>query len=191
MSDLLTQGQRKEQAIRMGQLNLCPLCFEYTDGLGAIVQRPKGLPRSMVTSAFALIASNKRTHSIVNNPQTTMKIKNQELWDKGLANNQDPYGNRCYTYARDWADLMESRIAKGENIAAMAKETSREADTDGITGFMYGVAVSILYAVWEHGEALRLWHNLDTQIGTEGEKANDNGTVLNPALLNVQPKPQI
>ncbi|MDA8315367.1 MAG: hypothetical protein M0010_09365 [Actinomycetota bacterium] len=46
-----------------------------------------------------------------------------------------------------------------------------------------GAAVSVLASCWVHGEELRRWHNLDTQIGTEGEKANASGGVLNPALL--------
>jgi len=39
--------------------------------------------------------------------------------------------------------------------------------------------------VWAHGEALRLWHNLKYQLRDEGEKANETGGVLNPALLNL------
>jgi hypothetical protein len=39
--------------------------------------------------------------------------------------------------------------------------------------------------VWKHGEALRLWHNLKTQIRDEGEKANESGGVLNPACLSI------
>ena len=46
----------------------------------------------------------------------------------------------------------------------------------------------MLSQVWEHGEELRRWHNLDTQIHDEGEKANDEGSVLNPALLGVKPQ---
>jgi len=34
---------------------------------------------------------------------------------------------------------------------------------------MYGAAVAILSKVWKHGEELRRWHNLKTQIGDEGE----------------------
>ena len=63
--------------------------------------------------------------------------------------------------------------------------TVTDADTDGITGFMYGMATSILARSRVHGEALRRWHNLKTQIGTEGEQANESGTTLNPALLSV------
>jgi len=122
----------------------------------------------------------------IHNPP--MKFKNAEvqgLWEKGLANNQDPYGNAVFSYASEWATLMEVEFAKGRKIAECAKETSHTADDEGVTGFMYGVAVSILASCWLHGEALRLWHNIDTQIGDEGEKANESGTVLNPALLNI------
>ena len=111
--------------------------------------------------------------------------KAKQDWQTGLANNTDPYGRRCFTYAEEWANLMEARMADGESIEDCAKETSHEADTDGITGFMYGAAVSILAGCWEHGEELRRWHNLDTQIRDEGEKANEKGTTLNPALLTI------
>ena len=87
-----------------------------------------------------------------------MKIKDQAAWDLGWNNNEDPYGRRCYTYAKDWADLMEARLAEGQSIADVADMTSRLADTDGITGFMFGAAVSVLVACWEHGEELRAWH---------------------------------
>lgn len=50
---------------------------------------------------------------------------------------------------------------------------------------MYGVAVSTLAKVWKHGEALRMWHNLTTQLRDEGEKANESGGVLNPACLSI------
>lgn len=117
-----------------------------------------------------------------------MKLKNKEDWKKALANNQDVYGSAIYKYAERWADLMEAQIKKGKTVAGCAGETSREADGEGITGYMYGCAVSILSHCWDYGEELRLWHNLDTQIGDEGEKANESGTVLNPALLNITPR---
>lgn len=50
---------------------------------------------------------------------------------------------------------------------------------------MIGMAVSMLVQCWEHGKQLRRWHNLETQIGDEGEKANALGGVLNPAVLNI------
>jgi hypothetical protein len=114
-----------------------------------------------------------------------MELKDAEGWARAKAANTDPYGGRVISYAEDWANFMEREMATGKTVAECAKPTSREADTDGITGFMYGAAVSILAAVWAHGEDLRRWHNLDIQIGTEGEKANESGGTLNPALLNI------
>jgi hypothetical protein len=84
--------------------------------------------------------------------------------------------------------MMEAAMGKGEKLEDMAKKLSHEADKEGLTGFMYGMAVSILSKTWKYGEELRIWHNLDRQIGTEGERANKKGTVLNPALLNVEVK---
>lgn len=102
------------------------------------------------------------------------------------SNTQDPYSKGVVDFSEKWATLMEERLAAGATVADCAKETSATADAEfGITGFMYGCAVSALAMFWEHGEALRRWHNLDTQIGTEGEKANENGGVLNPALLTM------
>lgn len=114
------------------------------------------------------------------------KIKDQALWELGLANNTEPYGRAVYEFAASWAALMESKIDAGSKLEDIAKQTSHEASADsGITGFQYGCAVNILSTVWEYGERLRVWHNLDCQIGTEGEEANRKGTILNPALLQI------
>lgn len=122
-----------------------------------------------------------------NSKTNTMKIKvgTEQQYADWKSKNTDPYGARCFSYAEDWANLMEARMEKGEKIAQCAEQTSHEADTDGITGFMYGVAVAVLSNHWQHGEALRLWHNLHTQIGHEGEEANEGTGVLNPALLRI------
>jgi hypothetical protein len=114
-----------------------------------------------------------------------MKISDQAAWQSWIDNNTDPYGKGVIDYAERWADLMEARLTQGQTITTMAASTSHEADTEGITGFMYGAAVSVLATSWEHGEELRRWHNLDVQIRDEGERANESGSVLNPALLNV------
>lgn len=114
-----------------------------------------------------------------------MKLKDAELWNKSLANNQDPYGAAGHRFAETWANLMEQKMAQGKPLHEVARDCSHEADVEGITGFMYGCAVQILAAVWEHGEELRRWHNRDAQIGDEGERANESGGVLNPAILNI------
>lgn len=117
-----------------------------------------------------------------------VKLKDQKVYDDWKAVNVDAYSNRIFTYAEDWAALMEARMEKGERLEDIAHETERQADTDGITGFMYGAAVAVLSHCWIHGEQLRIWHNLKTQIGNEGEEANKKGTVLNPALMSVKVK---
>ena len=99
--------------------------------------------------------------------------------------NPEPYGLECFNFAERWANVMEEKMSNGEKLEDIAKQTSFDV-ADGITGFMYGMAVSILSQCWKHGEQLRQWHNLATQIHDEGEKANKDGGVLNPALMNVQ-----
>jgi hypothetical protein len=99
--------------------------------------------------------------------------------------NSDPYSRACFTYAERWANMMENAINKGKDLKDVAERLSLRADTEGITGFMYGVAVSILSQVWIHGEELRRWHNINIQIDNEDSKVNKEGGVLNPALLNI------
>ena len=114
-----------------------------------------------------------------------MELKDAEGWQKAKEANTDPYGAAVMDYAERWADMMEAAMRDGQQLEACANALSNEADTDGITGFMYGAAVSTLSQVWKRGEVLRRWHNLKMQIGTEGEEANESGGTLNPALLNL------
>ncbi len=104
-------------------------------------------------------------------------------------NSKDGYSRGVVDYGERWADLMEAGMEKelesGGSLGNLADRTSNEADTDGITGFMYGCAVQALAQFWEHGDALRRWNNLKLQIGNEGERANETGGVLNPALLSI------
>ena len=111
-----------------------------------------------------------------------IKHSKEDWWKTGLANNQDFYGLGVYTFAERWADLMENDVVHygdpEKAIAEKAKERSHEADTEGITGFQYGAAVSILSEVWEYGDILRKWHN--------GEYNYDGDGVVNPAILTVK-----
>lgn len=112
-----------------------------------------------------------------------VELRDEAKWTEYVNANADPYGACCVRYAEKWARLMQTRIANGESIADFASETSHRADDEGITGFMYGAAALMLAECWKHGEELRRWHNKDTQIGTEGDEANETGGVLNPAML--------
>lgn len=109
-----------------------------------------------------------------------MKIKSDKEKDFAECvevNSHDEYSKATLDYAIHWAELMEERIAEGEKISDIAEKTSQEADTEGITGFMYGCAVNMLRQFWEYGNELNQWHN--SQYGYKGE-----GTV-NPAVLTI------
>jgi hypothetical protein len=114
-----------------------------------------------------------------------MQIVNQLEYDGWKANNTDGYGAAIFKVAEQWANIIETKISQGKKISEIAQTSFGEADDEGLTGFMYNAAVAILAKCWIHGEELRKWHNLDCQIGNEGEKANQEGGVLNSAILKI------
>ena len=96
--------------------------------------------------------------------------------------NLDPYGHACFTFAERWAEMMEDAIENSEGtplevIVKKADELGHKADTQGITGFMYGAAVKILSLSWEYGEFLRQWHNKEYNYDGDG--------VANPAIVTL------
>ena len=112
------------------------------------------------------------------------KIKNEEfscsnpkLMKDYEDKNQDGYGGRCVSYAKEWARAMQAEMKQGKKLVHVAEYTSHEANYDGITGFMYGAAVSMLANCWEHGEQLRKWHNKEYNHEGDG--------VVNPAILKI------
>lgn len=109
-----------------------------------------------------------------------MKFSNEEDWNKFVETNSvDEYSNAVVTYAKRWAELMEELIDGGQPLEDIAQETSHIADTEGITGFMYGAAVSVLARTWVYGEKLRIWHNGKYDVPADAE-----GTV-NPAIITI------
>lgn len=92
-------------------------------------------------------------------------------------NSGDGYSLGVLRYMERWGKMMEDAIAQGDTVAAAAERTWREADTEGITGFMYGCAVSGLSAFWRYGDELRDWHNRKYEYSGSG--------VVNPAVLVV------
>lgn len=90
---------------------------------------------------------------------------------------------RVFTYAERWAEMLENQIESSTDdvmnvIVDNADRLSHEADTEGITGFMYGCAVSILSQCWKYGEYLRRWHNKEYNYVGDG--------VVNPAIITIQ-----
>lgn len=109
-----------------------------------------------------------------------MKLANDDHWEEWKKNNTDPYGSFIIRYAERWADMMEQKMCDGAALSDIAKQTSHDADTEGITGFMYGCAVNILADSWAYGEELRKWHN--AQYGYHGDG------VVNPAIFTIGAK---
>ena len=113
-----------------------------------------------------------------------MKIKEsiREDFEHGKKINDNPYGSGVYKYLERWADMLEEKMKETgkpmpEVIEEYADQLSHDADTEGITGFMYGCAVSILSQAWEYGEDLRKWHN--KQYGYSGDGC------VNPAIMTI------
>jgi hypothetical protein len=73
------------------------------------------------------------------------------------ANNTDSYSARVFTYAEEWASLMDLWISTGGTLASVAEPASRDADYDGISGAMYDMACGILFRHWHRGAELRAW----------------------------------
>ena len=108
-----------------------------------------------------------------------IEISNKAAWEEWKAYNRDDYGRAIVAYAERWARLMQIEISSGKELDDIAEATSSEADIDGITGFMYGTAVSALAATWEYGDQLRKWHNKQYGI------TEDTEGVVNPAILTI------
>jgi hypothetical protein len=100
-------------------------------------------------------------------------------------NADDGYSRGVVDFGERWADTMEVLIAGGQSVKDCAKDASRSADTEGITGFMYGCAVQALSHFWEHGEELRRWHNREYMDEDKAQEADKSGGVVNPAILTI------
>ncbi len=93
------------------------------------------------------------------------------------------YTREILKYAERWANIMESRLSDIVTVADIAESTSAEAD-NGISGYMYNVAVILLVRCWKHGEELRRWHNIHTDP-EQGKEANERGSTINSAIFMI------
>jgi hypothetical protein len=117
-----------------------------------------------------------------------MKIKPelQEEYAKYVElNSRDGYSKAVVSFGEAWANLMEELIALGREVKDIAEAASHEADTDGITGYMYGTATSALSHFWIHGDALRAWHNRKYVPEEQAASADESGAVVNPAIVTI------
>ena len=93
-------------------------------------------------------------------------------------NASDFYAAGIFQFAERWGGMMEQELGDGFTVAEAAVKTEHQADTEGITGYMYDCAVNVLSDFWEHGEELWQWHNLKYDF--------EGSDVINPAVLKIQ-----
>lgn len=157
-----------------------PVCNPYSEDVQAEVDRKtaeREERQRQASKQYADKAAREKEAFLQKTAGVGMEFADREGWELGLSNNQDPYGKCIYEYAEGWAKLMQAEMSAGASLKDIAERTSHELGFMGITGFMYGAAVSILSQAWKHGEELRKWHNKD--YGHEGPG------VVNPAVLTV------
>lgn len=114
-----------------------------------------------------------------------MPIVNQAEWDKWVETNKnDGYGKACVDVARRVMEILDAEPG-GFDTHKIVCRADDETNTGGITGFMAGCVAQMVSQCHSRGDEFRRKWNLDYQIQDEGEKANESGGVLNPAVLNV------
>lgn len=88
-----------------------------------------------------------------------MKIKNIEEYEDWKNKNKDGYGARIFSYAEEWADMMEIVISTLDKDAA--EKYANIADTDGITGYMFNASKGVLFNCWVYGDLLKYLYSDD------------------------------
>jgi len=116
-----------------------------------------------------------------------MPIIDKESWDKCVIKNSDPYGGTCCAVARRAMEILDEEPGDFDAHKLLCR-ADEESGAGGITGFMAGAAASMISTYHSRGEEFRAKWNIDNQIGTEGEKANESGGTLNPALVTMEVK---
>lgn len=93
-------------------------------------------------------------------------------------NSGESYGRGIIRYATIWVQYMEYLTKKyGMKMSEIWDRCSNLANVDGVTGFMYGAAASIISRVWQFGEEFRKCYN---------SKWNYSGAgTVNPAVLTI------
>jgi len=116
-------------------------------------------------------------------------IENQKEWEEMKAKNTDPYGGACVMVAEKAMEIIDrdyqdKRILETDVHGIICKADD-ESKAGGITGFMAGCAAQMISKFHNRGDEFRRAWNKDNQIQDEGEKANESGGVINPALVTV------
>lgn len=113
-----------------------------------------------------------------------MPITDKEKWQSWVDNNKDSYGKACVDVAREVMNILDED--KPFDPHRIICDADNKIDAGGITGFMAGCVAQMVSQCHSRGEEFRRAWNTQYQIKDEGDKANEEGGVLNPALLVVK-----
>jgi hypothetical protein len=114
-----------------------------------------------------------------------MPITNEKMWNEWVVNNTDPYGKACVDVARKAMELLDADPGpiKTDDLIRRADDA---VSTGGITGFMAACVAQMISQCHSRGEEFRRQWNEDNQLGNEGDRANQSGGILNPAILEIR-----
>lgn len=102
----------------------------------------------------------------------------QEWQECKRVNSKENYDRAIIRYIILWVQYMEYLNQKyGMKISDIWDNCSYLANIEGVTGFMYGAAASIISQVWQHGEEFRKCYN--AKWNYYGERT------VNPAVLTL------
>ncbi len=110
------------------------------------------------------------------NEKITTKPGLESSWEESVMKNQDGYGHGVV----DATVAVCKALDEGKSPA----EAEKACHGLGITGFMAGCMASWVSHYHPRGDEFRRHWNKEVQIDTEGDRANESGGVLNPAVLS-------
>jgi len=108
----------------------------------------------------------------------TTKEGMEKEWEEGVEKNRDDYGY----------GVVQATVAVCNALddpTKTYKEAHDKCHGFGITGFMAGCMAQWVSHFHPRGEGFRKWWNSEHQIHHEGDKANGDGGILNPAVLTI------
>jgi len=112
-----------------------------------------------------------------------MPITNQDDWNTWVDSNRDPYGKACVDVAREVMRILDS--VEDFDTYKIICDADRNIKAGGITGFMAGCVAKMVSSCHSRGEEFRTKWNTTNQLGTEGDRANESGGILNPAIIEI------
>ncbi|KKM77529.1 hypothetical protein LCGC14_1369040 [marine sediment metagenome] len=116
-----------------------------------------------------------------------MPITNQDKWRSYEEKNTNDYGGACVKVARQVMEILDEEPGDFDTHQIICRADD-EVNAGGITGFMAGCVAIMVSKCHSRGEEFRRKWNKGNQIHDEGDKANESGGVLNPAVLVVNEK---